>query len=464
VLLSPWEDRRHIQTLGFDAVDRYFYYAVVTEGSGEIGLRGYLSLEVARIDLQTRKIEPLVKIDRPQRERPLHLVNNYAFFSPDGKKLALVEYNEKSIRKQHPRDPQQEVLVLDADSRQVDAYPAPLTAYGVVFTRDGRYLILGSNQRGDMVRIDLQQKKIDLQAKGHALIDNFFLTPSGNTFLVVADTILSSPKVVEVRRISDLTLQTSIPERLLYPGIDGVMPHVHGGLDGRVLVTPFVDGKGWSRDQGIRVYEVPDDVDSPAVEGSSGGDVAKAMAIVTGKRYADSQGFRYEQIQEDPNSTFAKAALTRSGDICVTGILSENTDYDYKVGRTKPVIARIDAQGKERWKRIVVKKGFLDYEAAGVAASPDGGCVFAIYSYIHPARHPNSRLVKVDASGKVLWDYVSKGTGGAKHQLGDKFDLLSDGSVQITGRWYEAPEDKVKHDWKAIVDPNGKVVSDEISP
>ncbi len=464
VLLSSWESRRHAQPLGFDPTDRYFYFAVVTAGDGEIGLRGYVAMEVARVDLQTRAVDWKVKIDLPQRERPLQLVGNRAFFSPDGKKLALVEYNEVSVRERYPRDPQQQVFVVDVASKQVDAWPAPPTAYGITFASRNRYLVLGSNQRGDLVRIDLEQKKVDLQVKGHVHVQEHLLTPSGESFLVISNTVLSSPKVVEVRRVSDLKVQTAIPVRLLYPGIDGVVPEAHFGLGGRLLVLPLVDQKGWSRNLGIRLYEVPDEVDSPDVTGVSGGSVSRAMAIVLGKQYADALGLRYEQHEEDPNATFSNAALATNGDVCVTGILSGNSDGDYQVGRTKPVLARLDPAGKERWKQVAVKKGFLDYEDLGVAATPDGACVFAISSYVHPARHPNSRLVKVDAKGKVLWDWVSPGGGGAQHRIGDRFELLSDGSVQITGRWYEQPGDKGQHAWKAVIAPNGKVVADEISP
>lgn len=464
VLLSPWESRRHAQPLGFDPTDRFFYFAIVTTGDGEIGLRGYVAMEVARVDLQARTVDWKVKVDLPQREKALQLVSNRAVFSRDGKKLALVESNEVSSRERYPRDPPQQVYVIDVASKQVDAFPAPPTAYGITFASRNRYLVLGSNQTGDLVRIDLEQKKVDLRAKGHLQVQEHVLAPSGESFLVISNTVLSSPKVVEVRRVSDLKVQTAVPVRLLYPGTDGVVFEAHASLDGRLLALPFVDKKGWSQNLGIRVYEVPDDVDSPDVTGVSGGSVSRAMAIVLGKQYADAQGLQYEQHEEDPNATFSKAALTTTGDICVAGILSQNTDYDYQVGRTKPVLARLDPSGKERWKQVAVKKGFLDYADIGVAATPDGGCVFAIFAYIHPGRHPNSRLVKVDARGKVQWDWVSQGTGGAKHRIGDRFALRSDGSVQITGRWYEQPEDKGQHEWKAVIAPNGKLVADEISP
>jgi hypothetical protein len=50
--------------------------------------------------------------------------------------------------------------------------------------------------------------------------------------------------------------------------------------------------------------------------------------------------------------------------------------------------------------------------------------------------------------------------GGPRTPLGDKFELLPDSSVAITGRHYDDVEGKKGHAWKA----NGKVASDEVSP
>jgi hypothetical protein len=154
--------------------------------------------------------------------------------------------------------------------------------------------------------------------------------------------------------------------------------------------------------------------------------------------------------------------VTKGGDVFITGTLSENTNNDYKPGRTRPVVVRLDPKGKARWERVLVKPGFFDYEGGGVAATPDGGCVTNILSYVHPGRYPVTRLVKLDAAGKTLWDHQFRGDGGPETPLGDRFELLPDGSVAITGRYYYANKEK-PHAWKAVVNPNGKVVSGEVA-
>lgn len=463
VLLSPWDDTRYYYDLGFDPADEYFYFASAVNPAGDVLKAGYTAFELGRIHLKTRAIDWKMTVELPKRARPLKLTSGPKVFSPDGTKLALIEYNDEGIQRDQRPNPPQQVLVVDIPSKRVDAYPAPLTAYGTLFTRDNRYLILGSNELGELVRIDLQKKKVDLRTRGHKLVHFFIPTPSGKSFLVVSNTQLASPKVIEVRRVPDLKLQTSIPVRMLFPGNDAVAADAISGLDGRMLLVPFVDKKGWSLRKGVRLYEVPDDVDSPEVAGSAGGDVKTAQGVILGKQYADANGIRYTDEKEDPTATFSQFVAAKSGDVFLVGTFSENTDGDYKDGRTRPVVARLAPDGKARWQRILVKKGFLDYVGRQVAAMEDGGCVAEIVSYIRPGIPPVVRLVRLDANGKVLWDHDFRGIGRPGAQIGDRFELLPDGSVAITGRYYARPEEK-PHVWKAVVDPKGKVVSDEVSP
>jgi hypothetical protein len=462
VLLAPKDDTHYFHDVGFDPIDTHLYYATAVNPAGNVTKSGFTSLELARLELKTRAIDWTMKVDFPKRVKPLQLTQKV--FSPDGSKLALVEYNDQGNERAHPAKPVQQVLVIDIASKQVDAYPAPLSAYGVFFTRDNRYLLLGSNELGKIVRIDLEKKKVDATVQGMKRIHHFLPTPSGKTFLVLSDTLRASPKVIEVRRVADLKLQTSIPVRMLYPRSDAVRPEATFGLDGRMLMVPFVDDKGFPAGKGARLYEVPDDVDSPEVAGSAAGDLNTVQAVVLGKHYADTHDIRYSSFVDEPTATFAQFIRTKSGDVLFAGTLSANTDGDYKPGRTRPVVVRLDPKGKPRWQRVLVKKGFLDYEGAHVAATADGGCVAHISSYVHSGRHPVTRLVKLDANGKVLWDHQFRGDGGPGTPLGDKFELLHDGSVAITGRYYDDVEGKKRHAWKAVLDPNGKVVSDEVSP
>ncbi|MBX5484698.1 MAG: hypothetical protein IRZ16_22985 [Myxococcaceae bacterium] len=209
---------------------------------------------------------------------------------------------------------------------------------------------------------------------------------------------------------------------------------------------------------------MPDDVDSPEVAGSTGGDLTTAFGVIRGKQYADAHGLRYDDQPEDPRASFVQFATTPSGDVLFVGVLSRNSDGDYKVGRTKAVLVRLDPKGKLRWRRELTAKGFLDYGGGKVAVTSDGGCVVQVASYVHPGRHPVVRLVRLDAKGKILWDRRFRGSGGVESPIGDRFELLPDGSVSITGRYYEDRYERVKHTWKGRVDAQGQIVLDQVDP
>ncbi len=464
VFVGPWGPRQVVQPLGVDPTGVFFYAARATLGPGTVGLQGYTTLELVRVNLHTLTLDWEGALDVPKRERPLQFVGNRAFFSADGQRLALVEYSEQSLRSQYPRDEEPQVWVIDAASKRIDRYRAPLTAYGVAFSGDKRYLALGSSQRGDLWRINLEERRVDLEVKGHRMVEQFVSTPSGNGFLVLSNTLLSAPKVVEVRRFADLSVQAAIPVRLFFPGSDDVYVESYAGLDGRMLVLPLVDAKGWPQNQGVRLFAVPPDVDAPTVEGGAGGSLAKAEAVALGKQYAHEQHLLYSQTREDPAATFSTAVATSGGEVCVAAVQSGNSDGDYKPGRTQAVVARLDQKGQPRWRRTLTKAGFLDFEGGLAAPAPDGGCYFSFAAYVHPGRHPNTWLFKVNSAGHTVWSYLSKGNGGAKTQLGDQLALRSDGSIEITGRWYEDAEDKVRHSWRALISPAGALLSDEISP
>jgi hypothetical protein len=260
-----------------------------------------------------------------------------------------------------------------------------------------------------------------------------------------------------VRRVSDLKVQTSIPMRMVFPGTDAVVSSsVFTGDNGRVLMVPYVDKKGWSEPKGVRIYEVPDDVTTPDVKGSAGGDLRVAQGVILGKAYADGNKILYEDRKEDPNATFGQFVVNSSGEIFVIGTFSDNSDYDYKPGRTRAVIAKLGPDGKQKWQKLVVKKGFLDYDGGQVAALPDGGCVADVVSYIHPGMDPTTRVVRMDAKGKILWDHEFR---GGRPRIGDRYELLPDLSVAITGRVHQGGETYTP--WKAVLDKNGQVISEE---
>jgi hypothetical protein len=457
VRLGDLNASRFLHPIGFDPQEEHFYFAFENYPPGDKEKKGPASLDLSRIGLKTLAMDWQMTLELPKRKRQLAIKGKH--FSHDGRRLALVEHSERS----YPiAIPPQQVYVLDLEKRTIDAFPTPLSAYGGLFARDDRSLLLGSNELGEIIRINLAQRRIDLRAKGITLINGLALTPSGRSLLVFANTILASPKVVEVRRADTLVLRTSIPVRLLFPGQDGVHLGFVSSEDGRMLVSPIPDASGFPAGNGVRIYEVPDDVESPAVAGTSPEALRRAQGAVAARLYADQNRIQLSidpaEEARTPAPSFSPIVVAAGGDVVFTGTRSGNSDDDYKPGRTKPVVVRLDPSGKRRWEVVLAKEGFLDHTGARVAATADGGCVAQIFSYVNPGRYPNTRLVKLDAKGKTLWELQLRGGGDLDTPLADRLELLPDESISLGGRIY--PARNVEKKWRAVVSAEGKVLSD----
>ncbi len=459
--LTAWDDTRYFHDLGFDGTDEHLYYADAVNPAGNALKEGFTRLDLSRINLKTGEKDWSMSLPFPKRKKPLALTQK--IFSRDGKKFALVEYADREIQRKDAPLPPPQVLVIDVETKKIDSFPVPLTTYAGFFTRDNKYLVLGSNELGDIVRINLSTRKIDATTKAITHQHKFFPTPSGKSFLVIANTRLASPKVVEVRRVDTLKVQTSIPIRMLYPQNDGVFPDGFSGMDGRFLLLPIVEqASGSATRKGFRLYEVPEEVDSPALEGVSDAELKLAQAAVTGQAYADAHKIQYSvNAPRNPNETFTQFNTAPNGDILLIGTYSDNSDGEWKPGRTRPVVVRVGLNGKKKWERVLTKPGFVDYTGAAVAVTPEGGCIANVMSYVNPGRYPVTRLVKLDAAGKVVWDHQFRGDGTVDSPVGDKYEFRPDGSVAITGRIALADEKKERR-WLGIIDADGKVVTDEV--
>jgi hypothetical protein len=456
VKLGDLSESRFLQPIGFDPQGEHLYFALENWPEGK-ERRGPLSLDLARIGLKTLTVDWQLTLDLPKRKPQLGIKGG--LFSHDGRRLVFIEHSELSYPK---ATPPQRAYLIDVDRKTVDVLPVPVSAYGAVFSRDDRYLMFGSNELGEISRVDLAKRQVDRKSKAISMIGGFALTPSGKSLLVFGNTIVGANKVVEVRRVDDLGLRTSIPVRLLFPGQDGVHPGLVSTEDGRLLVTPIYDKTGFPAGNGVRIFEVPDDVDSPATAGTSPEELRRAQAVVAAWRLAGPGKIQLHVDPADeartPAPTFSPIVVAPGGDVLFIGTWSGNSDYDYKPGRTKPVVMRLDPAGKKRWEVSLAKPGFEEHTGARVAATADGGCVAQVYSYARASGSPNTRLVKLDAKGKTLWELQFRGGGGLDTPLADRVELLPDGSISLAGRIYPAKD--VEKKWTAVVSGAGKLLSD----
>lgn len=460
VRLGEHDGRRITGELDFDPTDRFLYCAEFIDEAGDVMKHKPTSLRLFRVRLDDRRVDWELDLVLPKRTRPLAVKSWH--FDREGKRLALVEYDDKAGQNQGPVTPQAQVYVVDVETKAIDTYPIPLSAYGVAFTPDGKYLLLGSNELGELVRIDLAAKKVDATAKGHKLMHAFAMAPSGRTFLVFSNTELASPKVVESRRVDTLKLAASIPVRLLTPGTDNGPTRVRTVQGGKVLFFPGPEEKAAPNARSIRFFAVPDEVDQDAVAGAAAGAVSVAKGVVAARAQAAALGLevRDDPRTGDPKQTFAGVSVNAAGEAFLLGIRSGNSDGDYQPGRTTPIALKVDAKGKLAWQRPLPGKGFTDYEAGGVAVLPDGGCVVHVLSYVAPGGYAVTRFLRLDAKGKTLWDYRFRGAGGLNTPVADRVQLLPSGGVHVEGRVATAKD--VEKKWSAELDAKGKVLFDRV--
>jgi hypothetical protein len=235
-------------------------------------------------------------------------------------------------------------------------------------------------------------------------------------------------------------------------------------VDGRFLLSQIYELSSFANDKGFRLYQVDDDIDSAGVPGAVSVKIQADKLFNTALRYARDRGIRFTTYHTkgvgDPSEVFAPAVITKSGDVLLGGTKNVAT-ADLSKPRTSPVVARIDPAGKARWELALPKPGFLDYEVASVASTPDDGCVARVVSLVDPGQGAVERFVKLDAKGSVQWDLQLAGNGsGINTPFVDFADLRPDGSVALTGRLY--PGVGVEKKWTAVIDAAGRVLSEKV--
>ena len=163
------------------------------------------------------------------------------------------------------------------------------------------------------------------------------------------------------------------------------------------------------------------------------------------KRIGNVEGFLAPIIQ------------TRDGGFLIVG--TRRPPGKYRVGVSRPVVAKLDASGTKVWERAYKRGGFLDYEGASAVELSDGYIVY-ILSYVHPARGSVVRLLRLDQAGKKLWDTKLRGNGRAGTPHPQNFQLV-DSKIVMDGHIYK-DSSETAYGWRGSVDLDGKVLSDEV--
>lgn len=458
IKMADVNDTTAIANMGIDPSNKYFYYSVNTYNKGEGADKATTSMHLYRVNLEKAEIDwdmivTLIK-------RPLQLNVGYWVFNNDGTKLALLEYNDRAWEKDSHAEPQQQTYVVDIPSKKIETYPIPLSPYGRIFSPDSKYLFIGSNEEGKIIRINLEKKKVDLSGPAMRRIFDLILTPASKSLIIVADTTIISNKVVEVRAVNDMKLITSIPARVLIPGNEGASPApVLSFDDGKYIVYPYPVKDGKKSERAFRIYAVPEDLDSPKLDDTKEEDLKFAQGIVLARQYAGAHGITIASDDRgigDPKVTFA-SIVVRPNRIYFTGTTGED-EGNYVPENTRPVAVCLDTKGRLLWKKSLPKKGFREYTGASLAVDKKGNSVVFIISYYSPGTYGVSRFVKLDPEGGKIWDTQLRGLGMYNTPLADDKQLLPNGNIKIKGRI--DLKMNVKHYWSGEISKDGKVISD----
>ena len=452
VTLGEVDDLRFLYPMGADREEKYYYYAITHRVNNSTRLGEPTRYELARFDLKTRSVDKLFTLEMPQRRHYLHL--DHIMISPDGRWLVLSEYADKAWRKSYTGDAQPVAYIIDTREKKHKTSRIPDTPYGHVITPDSKFMILGSYETGEVVKIDLETGKQVMQIKSTTTIFNFFLAPSGNYFLVDYDEERSPRKVYDVRSAHDLKLITSVLLDDLYS-----KPEMSRGLrsvmDGRLLISRTIDPKdSLKRATAILIHRLPENI-KPNEPGSS---VAKrlelAETIANGKLYAGRNGIELNPPQYDMGKT-TSVTIGSDKNVIVTG--SRRIDDE----TSEAVIIKLTRSGEKIWEaKLPTVREAISSPGMHISA-PDGGCVVYFMYYHHPKSYGIGRLARIDGNGNVIYDtQFSYQPNPNATYMTRGMEWLKDGSVKIYGEIYPTLND-ASLPWIGTVSPQGKLVKSE---
>ena len=218
--IGPHTKTQYMRRLGFGMKDRYFYYAHAMQDSVIQPNPNYAPeyrstrYKLERLDLQNFKIDTIFTLNMPDRAMVLHF--EVQLFTPDGKRMVLLEYDDKAYEKKGPNDPPPVAYIIDVENDTFKTVEIPWTPYGNFITPDSKYLFVGSYLEGVILKIDLDQAKVIKKITSTKTIFDFYMAPSGNYFMITYDYEKMPRKVIDIRGTEDLELITSIQLEQLF--------------------------------------------------------------------------------------------------------------------------------------------------------------------------------------------------------------------------------------------------------
>lgn len=300
--------------------------------------------------------------------------------------------------------------------------------------------------------------RIDRRVKAQPHIQAFATTASGDALLVMSDHI-GAPRSIEVRRWSDLGLRETIPVSSLFPGVAGFHPSaIRATADGTLLVSPRFAPRGYpdTSDPGLVTFAIE--------EGRPAGRVVRVDPAALLRRHVERSrltlyAYQLDRVGND-EGYFAPMVANEAGEAFAVGTTSDlREDAPYQDGKSHPYAIWVDAAGNVVWERSL-RSGttFIDYQGGSAVATPDGGFIAFFLCYRGTGAFSASRLVKLDRTGKVLWEWTSP--LGREARFPETLRLLPSGRVRMEGHVGTSATR-----WTGELDAStGKLLRDEVGP
>ena len=251
-----------IRVIGVDPGGNHLYYCNNIYFYNSTRTTGHII--VHRFNIASRSVDWKYEIKIPVREKekaPSYAVN--PVHSPDFRHIYFWEYDEgwpEHPAKGYLSNPGPTGWVVDTAARSHFSFPVPVTPYGSAFSRDGKYLVIGSNQTGAIHKISLEKKVEAQRVQASGAIFKFIFTPASRYLLSFTKT------GAEVFTWPELKKMKTIPMGSIIPGVQQLLVSepMYGSADGKYGVLSILEkadnGPWWSgkRDDGFYLMEIGD--------------------------------------------------------------------------------------------------------------------------------------------------------------------------------------------------------------
>jgi len=451
ILMGPHTDTQYMLNLGFDMNDRYYYYAHAMQDSVIRRDHNYApeyhstSYKLERLDLKQFKTDTMFTLHIPDREVVLHIES--VLFTPDGKHMILLEYDDSAYEKDGPNDPHPVAYIIDVEDNSYKTVEIPWTPYGNFITPDSKYLIVGSYLKGSILKIDLDEARVVKQITSTKTIFDFYMAPSGNYFMVIYDYEKTPRKVVDFRSTGDLGLLTTMQlEQLFGKGARHEM--FRQGLYGRPILSRELKTEADEKRPLPILNYLPEYI-GPAKAGSSQAiALAKAESIAKAKQYIKNSRAEFTQEKYIPKNLKA-VSFTSDGNVIISGErhLDQETSATY--------VTKLSPEGKVIWETKIPGEQGATSSPGFHFTTKDGGCIMFTRYYHNIKSFGCSRITRLDGSGKITYDYKFIREPNPGHKDVDWKDavLLPDGSLQLEGLSFVERKQFGQGDWRNLYRP-----------